>query len=231
MSTFKAMYLGVGTLIVVSLSQTSTRAQAILASGNPNGTSHVDIVPYNQSLNRFAIDGSVSHNTGFGPWEKRLVGPAPNTFSGDRLDIVEIINNVGTDVWTDWHEKVLSTTTINTPDDPGFLFDRNTINVYRNNVLLAEGLDYALQGDPFFGGGNGGHYRAIDIFFSSGSTILPGDQLRIEKQIFEVFGDGNVWQQGEQAIIAQYPTIPEPSAIVLAGLGALACLSGRRRAR
>ena len=59
--------------------------------------------------------------------------------------------------------------------------------------------------------------------------IQPGDTLKIEKQIFEVHLDGNLWEPGEFAEIAQYPTIPEPSSFLLAATVLGFIVGGRRK--
>ena len=73
-------------------------------------------------------------------------------------------------------------------------------------------------------------WESLVITFQPGFEIDSGDKLRIEKDIFEVFLDGNVWQPGEVAEIAQFPSIPEPGALALIALIAPAILRRRRAA-
>jgi hypothetical protein len=207
-------------------------AQVVLASGDPNAPPTIDVMSF--SSGTFSITSAVAYEEGAGQWHKELIAPPGGGNSGDRFDIVETILNAGSQAWTDWHERVVSTTDINTtgdPNDPGFLFDNDSLHVYRNNVLLNLGTDYQIVPQPFNFGpqGNPGHWSAFDILFQPGSTIQPSDTLRIEKQIFEVFGDGDIWMPGEVAIIAQYPTIPEPTALLLAATALLSTPLGRRR--
>jgi hypothetical protein len=81
-------------------------------------------------------------------------------------------------------------------------------------------------GDP----GNVGHWEAISILFAPHRVIETGDVLLIEKDIFEVFGDANIWMPGEAAQIAEYPTgVPEPAALSTLAIATGALLGGRRR--
>lgn len=117
---------------------------------------------------------------------------------------------------------VLSTTTVDDNSNyPGFLFRAGSLSVFRNGGILTQGMDYTLVAEEFSDpvGGNDGDWLGMSPFFSSGSEILPGDTLRITKQIFEVYGDANIWMTNEIALVGQYPTVPEPAALVLAALG------------
>lgn len=220
-------------LFATSFVLPDAHAVAILASGKPNAPSSTTDV--NFSSGQFSVTSDVAFDNSAGQWLKRLFLPSDGggASSGDRHDIVETITNAGIQAWTDWHERVVSTTMINDPNgnDPGFLFDNSSLFVYRNNILLSSGSDYLLVPQPFLFGppGNSGHWSAFDIFFQPGSEIQPGDTLRIEKRIFEVFGDANIWMPSEPAVIAQYPTIPEPATLLLAAISA--CVCGVRRTR
>ena len=232
MNLAQALAATVCLLCVPLFVQSDLHAQTVLASGDPNALPTIDSVPF--FMGGFSITRDVAYDGGSGQWHKELVGPGSSANSGDRRDIVETITNVGSQPWTDWHERVVSTTDIDTtgdPNDPGFLFDNDSLHVYRNNVLLTLGADYLVAPEIWTFGpmGNPGHWSAFDIFFQPGSTILPGDVLKIEKQIFEVFGDANPWRPNEIAVIAQYPTIPEPATWILASAGVMACSTRRRR--
>jgi hypothetical protein len=214
------------------LAQPKSSAQIVLASGDPNATPFIDVVPFD--MGKFSITSAVAYDEGSGQWWKEFVGPNGGGASGDRFDIVETITNAGTQAWTDWHERVVSTTDVSSspgPNDPGFLFDNTSLHVFRNNVPLSQGTDYLVAPQTFNFGpqGNLGQWSAFDVFFQPGSTIQPGDTLRIEKQIFEVFNDGNPWMPGELAVVAQFPTIPEPAAWILAAAGAFSCFIRRKR--
>jgi hypothetical protein len=208
---------------------------AILASG---GGGPSTTTTYNgDRLDGFTIQEDVAHDSSAGPWHKELVnigtGPGNMLASGVPAAIDETFNNVGLVAWTDWHERVLSTTTVgNDADYPGFLFRNGSLNVYHNGVPLTEGSDYVLATEVVPGQlSPDGDWEAMTIFFNSGAVIQPGDSLRITKDIFEVFGDGNTWQVGEAAVLGQYPTVPEPASMALALVGGIGVAVLRRRRR
>jgi hypothetical protein len=206
---------------------------AILASG---GGGPSTTTTYNgDRLDGFTIQEDVARDSGAGPWQTELVntgaGPGNMLASGVPAAIDETFNNVGSVPWTGWHDGVLSTTTVdNDPDYPGFLFRNGSLNVYHNGALLAEGSDYVLTAELVTGQlSTDGDWDALTIFFNSGTLIQPGDSLRITKDIFEVFGDGNTWQVGEAAVLAQYPTVPEPASVSLALVGGVCAAAWRQR--
>jgi hypothetical protein len=61
-------------------------------------------------------------------------------------------------------------------------------------------------------------------------VIANGQRLRIEKQIFEVFGDGDVWRPGLEnaAVLGQFPTVPEPGVTTVFATGITGLLIRRR---
>jgi hypothetical protein len=174
-----------------------------------------------------------------GPWQKSLVNNGPGgVASGVDVAITEILTNVGAVPWTDWHENVVSRTTIFAPNDsPGFLFRQGSLTLSADYgagfVPLTQGTDYTLVTTPNSGppdpSGNDANWEAIDIFFNPSANIGPGNTLRIDKSIFEVFLDGNVWQNGEAAVIAEFPSaVPEPAAVAICA-GALMAIAQRRK--
>ena len=74
-----------------------------------------------------------------------------------------------------------------------------------------------------------GFWTLSHMHYIREGLLQTGDKLKIEKRIFEVHLDGNVWQRGEFVEIAQYPTVPEPTTLTLASLGLLAITTIRRR--
>ncbi|MGH7179849.1 MAG: PEP-CTERM sorting domain-containing protein [Tepidisphaeraceae bacterium] len=185
----------------------------------------------------FNINETVFLDPTAGPWIKNLHNGGSGHASGQQVQIVELLTNTGNEPWTDWHERVVTRTTISSPNDaPGFLFNSNSLSLDADYgagfVPLTEGVDYTVSptfysgpgGDP----GNSNHWEAIDLFFAPGREILLGDTLQIQKTIFEVFLDGNIWQPGEIATIAEYPT-PEPSSAAVVGMSLLAFAARRRR--
>jgi len=183
----------------------------------------------------FVVVENVAHDSGASPWQKELVnigsGPGNMLASGVPATIDETFSNVGSDAWTGWHEEVVSRTTVDSDSNyPGFLFRDGSLSVYRNGGLLTEGSDYTLTTQVVGGQlSPNGDWEAMTIVFSSAAMIQPGDSLRLTKDIFEVFGDGNTWQLNEAAVLAQYPLVPEPSSIGLALLGGGVALSLRLR--
>ncbi|HMB96705.1 MAG TPA: hypothetical protein VKK61_11750, partial [Tepidisphaeraceae bacterium] len=151
------------------------------------------------------------------------------------VPITETLNNFGNVAWTDWHERVVSTTTFSGTDtEPEFLFDHNTLSLSANYgsgvVALTQGVDYTISPTVYSGpsgSGNDGNWSAVDIFFAPGFAIAPGDQLVIQKSIFEVFLNSDVWNPGESAGISEYPT-PEPASCVMALICAVPLLARRR---
>ena len=193
-----------------------------ISVGNDPGATATDSLVDGDQANGFELNATVDFDPQAGFWFKsfRNTGGSPIA-SGVDVQIVENITNEGNESWTDWHEEIFG---------GGFLFRQNMVDVYLNGTLLVEGTDYSLVATPtLLGGLNAGNWEAIDLFFNAPNLVDPSDVLRIEKKVFEVFLDGNVWQPNEIAHIRQYPTVPEPSAMLLA-LIALAGVAGLRRA-
>jgi len=185
----------------------------------------------------FAVNENVALDIGSGPWLKSLVNSSGGGISsGANRGIVETLTNIGAAPWLDWHEAVASRTTINQPNDsPGFLFQENSLVLMADYgsgfITLTQGVDYTLVPTPFLSGpsGNFGNWEAIDVFFAPNRVLETGDILRIQKNIFEVFGDADIWQQGEAAVISEYPS-PEPGALALGAVALVAPLLSRKRA-
>ena len=210
-------------LLVLSAVLVATRPAlaVIIAGDNPSGPTTV--TTYSGDISGFTVVETVSYNGASGAWQKELINNGDQIFSGQQVPIDEHITNAGPSSWTDWHEEVLAV-----PGDaqfPDFLFTAGSLQVDRNGVPLIRGLDYTLvptTADPGLGNTPTGDWVALSIVFSPSAVIQPGDTLGITKDIFEVFTDGNVWDHGEFALLAEHPTVPEPSAITLAGSALLA---------
>jgi|GEM_PF-4212926 len=214
----------------------ATEALAGIGASEDVGNSSTT-TEYNGGNGGFEIIEDVTYDPGAGPWIKQLINnPSGGPIvSGFRVNIMETLTNTGTRSWTDWHEEILTDTLINGFPERGFLFDKNFLNLmadYGNGFQpLAEITDYTVMGMDYVGPGSSNEnmgLEAIWIFFEPHAVIQTGDTLKIEKQIFEVHLDANVWQPGEFVEIAQYPTIPEPSSILLAA-ASLVFLACRRR--
>jgi hypothetical protein len=198
----------------------------ISASDNDSAPSTVTQYFGNES-DGFSLGAWVEFDPNSGPWVKQLTNEPSGSpiASGRRVTITETLQNFGTVSWTDWHEEILTETLIDFQPQPGFLFDKNFLNLtadYGNGFQgLVGGVDYTVTEMQYNGPGSGNTnmgLQAIWIFFEPHAVIQPGDTLKIEKQIFEVHLDSNLWQPGEFVEIAQYPTVPEPSSCLLAAV-------------
>jgi hypothetical protein len=99
-------------------------------------------------------------------------------------------------------------------------------------VPLTAGVDYTLVATPYLNGpaGDFGNWEAIDIFFAPNRVIATGDVLSIEKDIFEIFGDGDPWRPSEAAEISEFPS-PEPTSLITAAATVGGILLRRRQSR
>ena len=170
----------------------------------------------------FTVAEAVFYDPAAGLWEKQFQNTGDAILSGQNVAINETFTNFGLQAWTDWHEQILSTTTVNGDSNyPGFLFSAGSLSVFRDGVALTQGTDYTLVTDQVFNRSESdADWSTISLFFKPASDIQIGDTLQITKQIYEVFGNASVWEHGEIALVGQYPTVPEPTSISLAILGA-----------
>ncbi len=214
----------------------SAFAAAIAASDNPSGPSTTTHYTGNQSSG-FSIVENIAYDPSAGQWQKELEnvgggGGGGNILSGVHVAVDETLTNTGEDTWTDWHEAILSMNV--SPPGPDFLIDSGTMNVYRNGGLLTPGSDYSIVPVSLANEDSTPDWIAVSIFFNPSSSIQPGDTLGITEQIYEVFGDSDIWNVGESAVLGQYPTVPtpEPASLSLAILGGIGlCLLGLKRRR
>ncbi len=129
-------------------------------------------------------------------WTKRFTGPQGTPFvypyGSDPLTVVEFLQVSGELPWYDWHEDVLN---------PDWTWTNATLLV---NGQPAPGLVTLISG------GN------VSFYFDA---IAPGTIIEIRKEL--------VWNglPGTEfvgsLVIQEYPTIPEPAALALLGLGGL----------
>ena len=140
------------------------------------------------------------------PWTKSIIDPnGLITAGGGLLDIVETIQNVGTEPWLDWHEHI-------EPALPGIT----------TSIWLSVNL--SINGNPI--GFNALGVGTPDLWLDTFSQpVLPGDILVVQK-VADVPGFGTVIPAGPFLRISEYPT-PEPVSAALLGLGSLLVL-GRR---
>jgi hypothetical protein len=228
------------------LTQVADHAHAatILSSGdntqNFSSTNHIVIGPAGGAS--VLVTQDVGHSPSFGPWRKFLINgatdpsasPPHSISSGVDVGMLETMTNLGGAAWNQWTEKVFTRTTIATTNDaPGFQFKNGSLLVEANYgagfIVLTQGVHYTAVATPAPGIGfdpNGS--EAFKINFQPGFEIDTGDKLRLSANIFEVFGDGDVWQQGLAAGIDAFPgVVPEPAAMSMIALAATMLL--RRR--
>ena len=230
-STFRKLTWLLAPFVVVVATRSSLAV--IIAGDNPFGPT--TLTTYNGDINGFSVVETVSYDGASGSWHKELInGGNQQILSGQQVPIDEQLTNAGPRAWTDWHEEILA----NPPDPqfPDFLFVTDSLRVSRNGVALTAGVDFTLvptAASPGLGISPSGDWVALSIFFSPSALIQPGDTLGITKRIFEVFGDANIWDQGEGALIAEHPSVPEPSSIGLAAFGLVGLMAWgwRRRKR
>jgi hypothetical protein len=192
------------------------------AGDNPSGPTTV--TTFNGTMNSgFSVAANVSYDATAGQWEKDLTNTGGGISSGQNVAISETLVNSGLLPWTDWHEHVISTTTVDgNPNFPEFLFDSTSLSVSRNGVPLTAGTDYTLVTDQVFNRSETvADWSSVSIYFNPASDIPVGGTLQISEQIYEVFGNANIWVNGEAAQIGQNPTVPEPASIVLVCLAAI----------
>jgi len=142
------------------------------------------------------------------PWTKSIEDSNGAVTSPGTMDMVEYIQNVGTEPWLDWHEHILS---------PPFGLPQST---------WASVTGLSINGFPisFNATGLGTPNLWLDTF---SQPVLPGDILLVEKKINV---DPTTVASGRPLLrVQEYPT-PEPaSASLLATLG-LGVLSRVRKA-
>jgi hypothetical protein len=224
--------------VVVLLTQATQAPAAISASGNTAQPSQS--TSYNFSggggSGSFSITETVILDpAAAGPWMTSLVNSTGSGFSsGANRAIVETLTNGGAAPWPGWHEHVASRTTVNQPNDaPGFLFRQNSLSLMADYgsgfIPLTQNVDYTVVAPPYPNGpaGDFGNWEAIDIFFAPNRVIATGNVLKIQKDIFEIFGDGDPWRPDEAAVVAQFPS-PEPGVAVTLISGAAILLLRRR---
>src|SRR5262245_28461212 len=230
----------IGALSVFAMGVFTSSARALVSASGGAGpsTDSAALITGGPDIGSVPISESVSLDPGAGPWRKNLINNAIGRSSGEDVAIVETLTNVGNITWTDWHEHVVSTTDFGGGvTGPGFLFRNDSLSLQANYgsgfVNLTQGVDYTVVPTLYSGPSspppmtNDGQWQAIDIFFSPGRVIEPGDILRINKSIFEVFLDGDPWRPQETAVIAEYPS-PEPASLAIFGAVTAVAMVRRR---
>lgn len=140
------------------------------------------------------------------PWTKDIFDPNGLHPNGGPLDINELILNVGTEPWFDWHEHIL-------PDFTGVI----------PGVWIA--VQLTVNGNPI--GFNVIGLNTPDLWLDTFSQpVMPGDVLNIRK-VADVFPSGPSFPGQPLLTIQEYPT-PEPASAALIGMGSLVLMTKRR---
>lgn len=192
-------------LFVLSMLMMCTSALAQGTATGP-GTSHIvdpgPIVVIGDPTAPIPIDLDITGP----PWNKGISDPKGEIIAPGSMDMIEYIQNVGTEPWYDWHEHILA--------PPAGLPQSNWVDViglFVNGTAI--GYTATGLGTPILD---------LDNF---SQPVLPGDILLIEKRV-EVF-PSTTGSGGPLLRIHEYPT-PEPASLALLGIGALSVL-GRRK--
>ncbi len=136
------------------------------------------------------------------PWVKGFFDPNAFAAGNVTVDVIETIENVGTEAWSDWHEEIIG--------DPlsanGMSFWSAVVDLKVNGIPMTSFTVSAL----------GSKILTLDNF---SPLVLPGDVLEIHKQVdvFNVAGE----TQAPLVRMFQYPSIaiPEPATCLLMVLG------------
>lgn len=146
------------------------------------------------------------------PWVKGFFDPDAWAAGNVTVDIIETIENIGTEAWSDWHEQIIG--------DPqsanGMSFWSNVVDLKVNGAPMAS----------FTVAGLGTKVLTLDNF---SPLVQPGDVLEIHKQVdvFNLAGD----TQAPLVRMFQYPSIaiPEPGCLALVAMSGLVLVTSRRR--
>jgi len=146
------------------------------------------------------------------PWVKGFFDPKAWAAGNVTVDVIETIENVGAEAWSDWHEQIIG--------DPlsanGMSFWSNVVDLKVNGASMAS----------FTVVGLGTKVLTLDNF---SPLVQPGDVLEIHKQVdvFNVAGE----TQAPLVRMFQYPSIaiPEPGSLALVAMSSLVLMVMKRR--
>lgn len=193
-------------VLAIALCAISTSAFAQGVAGNPS-TSHV-VQPGPQVIIGVPAAMPIDLDPLSGPWHKNIGDPNFNAAGPATVDLLESIQNVGTEPWGDWHEHLLPA-----PSGlPAHVWD-SVVNI-------------TINGSPIGYTATGLGTQTLNLFNFS-QPVMPGDIFFIHKR-FNTVGSGGV--TGAFVRLQQWPTpwVPEPMSFGLAAMGAV-IFSGMRR--
>lgn len=165
----------------------------VVLIGDPNNPMPIDLDPNAQ------------------PWAKSFFDPQMLAAGDITVDIIETIENVGTEAWGDWHEHIIG--------DPASA----TSPSFWSSVVSLQ-----INGSPitFVATGIGTKDLGLDTF---SQPVLPGDILTIHKQV-DVFNNTAGADGFPLVRMQEYPTpaVPEPASFVLVAMSSLTLLARKR---
>jgi len=129
------------------------------------------------------------------------------------ITLTESIHNSGTVPWTDWHEQLL----VKSADGTGWVPSPDTDNLWWGDGINA---GKAPSTNPP-GTWAVDHPNDVMTLWFPKTPVFPSQKLIITKEILIPEGMTTF-------AIAEWPTVPEPSVMLLAGFGVLALLKRRK---
>ena len=144
-------------------------------------------------------------------------GPIIQIFGTDGqpgiIHLTETIHNSGTVPWTDWHEQLL----VRDADGTGWVPSPDTDNLWWGDGFNAGNAPNTNPPSTWAVD----HPNDVMSFWFPTTPVFPSQFLVITKEILVPEGMTTF-------AIAEWPTVPEPSIMVLAGFGVLALLKRRK---
>ena len=171
--------------------------------------------PYGDSFVQISADGTVNIELDayFDPYGPPILKIFTTNGQPGIITLTETIHNSGTVPWTDWHEQLLvpgadGTGWVPSPDTDNLRWGdgNNPGNAPNTNPPSTWAVD---------------HPNDVMSFWFPTTPVFPSQFLVITKEILVPEGMTTF-------AIAEWPTVPEPSMMLLAGFGLLALLKRRK---
>ncbi len=205
-SLFKPILTSILTVALFAMGN-SALAQGV--AGDPATAHDIDIGPavlIGSAASPMPIDLDPTAQ----PWTKSFFDPKALVAGNVTVDIIETIQNVGTESWADWHEHIIG--------DPASA----TAPSFWSSVVSLQ-----INGSPitFIATGIGTKDLWLDTF---SQPVLPSDILTIHKQVDVFNGPG----LGSAPLIRLQefpsPVIPEPGSLSLVVVSSLVLIGMKR---